>query len=110
MRLEDQLRDLSPRSAEFPRLVALIDGHVLVAELHPGLDDHADRALEGALELEIVKGLAMDVDGLHRRVPLRDLEVVERFRGAARNRHLGADDVDWRIEVGPPSSTPGTRG
>ena len=70
-----------------------IGDHLGVAELDSGLHHDADRPRKGGLEPGGRKGGAVDLEGAQGGFGPRDLQVIERFGGSSRHRHLGTDDV-----------------
>ena len=66
-------------------------------EFDAGLDDGRDHARPGGGEAGIGENSAMGINRRARRFGRRDGERVQLFRGTARDRDLGADDIDRRF-------------
>ncbi len=93
MRLEDEVRHLLQHRRELPGLLRPVRDHLGMAELDAGLHHDADGPREGVVEPDGREGGTMDLDGAQGRLGPRHLQVIERFGGASRHRHLGAHDI-----------------
>ena len=110
MRLEDDCRLAREHRAELARLRRLVRRDPVVIELDARLDDHRDHPRKGVADAELGEGAAVLGKRGERRLRPRHFDRVERMGGAARRRHLGADDVDRRLAAGPLGRPLGDRG
>src|SRR5690606_5758578 len=97
VRLKDKIRHLLKRVAQRCSFRAVIEDHILIAKLNPGLNHQADSARKSLLKPDCSKSFAMDCNIVEWRLQLDHLKLADLFHRSAWHRNFRITDIGWKF-------------
>src|SRR5690606_8018112 len=98
VRLKDKIRHLLKRVAQRCSFRAIIEDHILIAKLNPGLNHQADSARKSLLKPDCSKSFAMYCNGFKCRLRLGHFKLADLFHCSAWYRNFRTNDIGWKFK------------